>query len=66
MSDPSDSSPTTANPDFDKRVEEQVQKTIQAMTNSGSLAAPGTPASQVSVTYVTDPYKGDFDPVDNN
>ena len=66
----SSSPPAPGSPDFDKKVEEQVQKTIQAMLAAGTLATPGalaTPASPTSVTtYVTDPFKGDFNPADKH
>ena len=59
----SPSSPTPGSPDFDRKVEEQVQRTIRAMIASGTL----NPASPTSVTtYVTDPFKGDFNPADKH
>ena len=36
------------------------------MIASGSLVAPGTPVLPTSVTYVTDPYKSDFNPTDKH
>ena len=57
------SSPAPGSPDFDKKVEEQVQKTIRDMIASGTFS----PASPTSVTtYVTDPFKGDFNPADKH
>jgi hypothetical protein len=59
----SSSSPAPGSPDFDKKVEEEVEKTIRAMIASGTL----DPASPTSVTtYVTDPFKGDFNPADKH
>ena len=63
MTSPS-SPPAPGSSDFDKKVEEQVQKTIQAMLAAGTLATPASPTSVT--TYVTDPFKGDFNPADKH
>ena len=57
-------SPTPGSPDFDKKVEEQVQKTIRAILASGTLTNPASPTSVT--TYITDPFKGDFNPADKH
>ena len=67
MSSSPASSPAPGTSDFNKKVVEQVQKTIRAMLASGSLTVPSTPASPTSVTtYVTDSFKGDFNPADKH
>ena len=60
----SSSSPATGSADFNKKVEEQVQKTIQAMLAAGTLTTPASPTSVT--TYVTDPFKGDFNSADEH
>ena len=58
----SDSGSNGRNPDFVQQVQDQVERTIAAMIAAGTLVAPA--ASSRSVTYVTDPFKGDFNPAD--
>ena len=64
MSTTSASSPTPGSSDFEKKVEEQVQKTIRAMIASGALVNLASPTTVT--TYVTDPFKGDFNPADKH
>ena len=61
MSDPGS---IGGNPDFAQQVQDQVERTIASMIAAGTLVAPT--ASPRSVTYVTDPYKGDFNPADKH
>ena len=57
---------SASSPDFAKQVQEQVEKAIADMIAAGTLVAPTSVPSPRSVTYVTDPYKGDFNPADKH
>lgn len=45
-------------------MEEQVTKAIQTLIIIEKLVTQGTPDSPIFVTFITHPFKGDFNPVD--